>query len=100
MSDTLTFPYLDLTDQDIAATLLLTDNHKWTLVDRLLTQHDHARDDVPAGWADTPLAAWCWLVLDVNQIDHDPDHHHPLTHWGIDLSLASTALRRWIWAIA
>ncbi len=100
MSDTVTFPYLDLTDHDLAATLLLTDDQKWTLVDRLLAQHDHDRSDVPAAWGDAPLAAWCWLVLVVNDIEHDPHQHQPLTHWGIDLGFAGTALRRWIWAIA
>ncbi len=100
MSDTLTFPDLDLTAHDISATLLLTDDQKWTLVGRLLAQHDHDRDDIPAAWAETPLAAWCWLVLVVNHLDFDPDQHHPLTHWGLDLGFSSTALRRWIWAIA
>ena len=79
MSDTLTFPYLDLTGHDIAAILLLTDDQKWTLVERLLAQHDHDRGDIPVAWADTPLAAWCWLVLVINHLDFDPDQHHPLT---------------------
>lgn len=100
MSDTLTFPYLDLTGHDPAAVMLLTGDQKWTLVNRLLIQHGHDRSDVPTAWADSPLSAWCWLVLVTNHIDHDPDHPHPLTHWDIDLGFASTALRRWIWAIA
>jgi len=100
MSGTLTFPYLDLTAHDVTATLLLTDDQKWTLVDRLFTQHDHARGDIPAAWADTPLSAWCWLVLVVNHLDFNPGQPHPLTHWGIDLGFSSTALRRWIWTIA
>jgi hypothetical protein len=100
MSDALTFPYLDLTGHDPATVMMLTAEQKWTLVDRLLAQHGHDRNAIPAAWADSPLTAWCWLILVTNNLDHEPNHHHPLTHWGIDLSLAGTALRRWIWAIA
>jgi hypothetical protein len=100
MSDTVTFPYLDLTRHPAGPTLLLTNDQRWSLVDRILSEHDHRRDDIPATWADSPLTAWCWLVLVTNNLDHDPNQHHPLTHWGIDLGFASTALRRWIWAIA
>jgi hypothetical protein len=100
MNDTITLPYLDLTDQPATATLLLTDDQKWTLLGRLLEQHGHDRNGIPEAWADAPLTAWCWLVLTINNLEPDPDHHQPLTHWGIDLSLTSTALRRWIWTIS
>lgn len=100
MNVVLRVPYLDLTDHYPATVILLTPDQKWALVDQLLARHDYQRSDVPAAWADTPLTAWCWLILAANDLDHDPDTHQPLTTWNIDLSTTTTALRRWIWTIA
>jgi hypothetical protein len=98
--DHLNVPYLDLSHHDMGALTLLDEDTKWNLVTRLLAEHGHQRDDVPEVWATHPLAAWCWLVLAINGIDHDPDDHRPLIHYGIDLGFSSEDVRRWIWTIS
>ena len=70
------------------------------LVSKCYATTDVDFDSVPILWMESPLTAWCWLVLTVNDLDPDPLVHKSLLHWGIDLSFASNKLNCWIWAIS
>jgi hypothetical protein len=97
MTDTLTLPYLDLAELDIAGLTLATDDQRWRAVRGLL---DAENVTVPDAWSTGPLQAWCYLVLAVNNIERDDDQPRPLTHYGIDLGFSSEAVHRFVWFLA
>ncbi len=98
--DSVTLPYLDLSDYDVVALTTMSDARRWQLLSRLFAEHGHQLEDVPAPWSTDPLRAWSRLVLPVNGIEVDADHHELLTRYGIDVGFSSSDVRRWIWAIA
>lgn len=95
--DSVTIPYLATGESGI----MLTDrDSQLRLLAKVFENEGHSLDEVPALWAETPLRAWCWLILTVNGLELDPEVHRPIVHWGIDLGFSSTEVRRFIWAIS
>lgn len=101
MTTDITLPYLKVGDigwQLMRLDTAAYDKARNDLVDKLYATN-HA-DPAPQAWSESPLTRWCWLVLEVNDLERDPAVHHPLTHWNIDLGFSSTEIREWIWAIS
>jgi hypothetical protein len=73
---------------------------RWKLVERLIESEGHTRNEIPEVWAESPLQAWCWLILTVNEIKFDPDIPKPLCVYGIDLGFVSDTVNKWIWTIS
>jgi hypothetical protein len=99
----MTIPYLKV-GPDLGFQLMRLDSDAYDqarndLVDKVYANAGHT-DPAPPAWSESPLTRWCWLVLEVNDLERDPDIHHPLIHWGIDFGFAPTELREWIWAIS
>jgi hypothetical protein len=97
---TVELPVLDLTEMDFGAVTMLTSDQRWRMVERLLSDAGYTRDNLPTAWAESPLVAWCWLVLVTNGIDFADDDQRPLVHYGIDLGFSSTVVRTFTWALA
>jgi hypothetical protein len=93
-------PILDLSDVDFHVLTMASEEQQWKAVDALLSDHDYQRSDVPPAWAARPLRAWCWLVLVINRIDFDPDVHHPLATYGIDVAFSTKEVRLFTWFLA
>jgi hypothetical protein len=47
-----------------------------------------------------PLSAWCWLVLEINGIDHDPEVFAPLDTFGIPVGATPREVRHFAFALA
>lgn len=98
MTDTVTLPILDLSEDQGVRLFMATKDQRFALVRRAC----EGLPEPPGGspWGEEPLRLWCWFVLKANELDVDPDVHHPLIHWGIDLGFSSTETRRWVWTIS
>lgn len=105
MPDSITVPHLAV-GPDLGFTLMRLDSDEYDrrrnqLVDRCYADHEIDVDACPPAWRQNgPLQRWCWLILHVNDIDHNPDEAQPLIHFGIDFGFAPTSMREFIFAIS
>lgn len=104
MSNTeITIPYLDVGDVGWSMMRLPTDEYdrrRNQLVDRVYENQGVDVGACPEAWRDGPLMRWCWLILHVNGIEHDPAKQQPLITFGIDFSFADADIRSFIWAVS
>lgn len=96
-------PYLDV--GDLGWSLMRLGNEEYDrrrhdLVDRVFANCDVDTELCPDAWRTSPLQRWCWLLLHVNGLELDDTTPAPLIHWGIDMGLASSDVRAFVWAVS
>lgn len=99
-TDEVTLPYLNLTPQQRVGLFTASAADRYRLVERVFEAHGRTLAEIPPAWGTSPLQAWGWLVLTVNEIPLDPEQPEPLIRFGIDLSFADEGVRTWTWVVA
>jgi hypothetical protein len=83
--------YLDLSEIDLGAVTMATDEQKWKALAKLGIER-------PEDESTSPLAAWRDAMADENNIPRA--ELDPAQGGSLDLGFTSTAVRNWVWFLA
>ena len=70
------------------------------LVLKVFENNDVDPQACPPAWRTSALQQWCWLILHINGIEHDPEDPKPLVYYGIDMGFVSKDVNAFVWAIS
>jgi hypothetical protein len=98
--DGLVLPRQPVDAERLAWSIESTDEERWDWIAPVFDAVKVPLAAVPEAWKEDPLSAWCWLVLEINGIDHDPEVFAPLDTFGIPVGATPREVRHFAFALA